>query len=148
MRSLLCRAAVGVCLSIFSMSGASAPGGSRPVYPQLVCVVPIIGTGTLAAPRRPLSAPVAGAEAPTHAPSKGFRDAAAITASRSVLSDDGLFAIVLFEAHDRAAFKPILNDKTVLQRFDLSNTTLNALLPALRVFKKNFDIRMLQGGAL
>ena len=132
MRSSLLRAAAGVC-SLAGTLFSAGPNGSASPYPQILCVVPMVGAGTVSDPRRPLFAPVAGQEAAeSQKPSKGFVDRAAITSYRSIATDDGLFAIVVFEAHDRAAFRPILSDRRLLKSFDLGNTRLETLLPALR----------------
>lgn len=148
MRTLALRAAaVGVCLLAGRLLSAG-PSGSASSYPQIICVVPMVGAGTVNDPRRPMFAPVAGQKAESEKPSKGFVDPAVITSYRSVITDDGLFAIVVFEAHDRAAFRSILSSRSLLKSFDLTNTPLDTLLPILRTFKRNFDLPMLQGGAL
>ena len=148
MRTLALRAALGVCLFAGNSFPAGPNGSSASPYPQILCVVPMVGAGTVSDPRRPMFAPVAGQPAEEQRPSKGFVDPAAITSYRSVVSDDGLFAIVVFEARDRAAFRPILASRSLLKKFDLANTPLDTLLPTLRTLKKNFNLRMLQGGAL
>ncbi len=152
MRHFLLRVTAGVCL--LAGPGWSGPHvASGPIYPTLLCVVPIVGAGTLADPKRPLFAPVAG-QAPADgalAPpkkSEGFLDAPRIVAFRSTPTDDGQFAIVAFVARDRAAFQPILGNKSVLQTFDLSATKLDNVRKQVGKLKKNFDLASFIGGAL
>ncbi len=104
MRYLL-RTLVGVCL--LTGTCLSAPSAGGPIYQRVICVVPMVGSGTLADPKRPLFSPVAG-EQPSIVlkKSKGFTDAPVIVGYHSVLSDDGQRAIVEFVARDRAAFAP------------------------------------------
>ncbi len=151
MRHFLLRVTAGVCL--LAGPGWSGPhGASGPIYPTLLCVVPMIGAGTLADPKRPLFTPVAG-QAPADgalAPpkkSKGFAEVPRIVSYRSVLTDDGQHAIVAFTARDRAAFEPILAKHNLLAVFDLQTTRPDTLLASLRRFKKDLEISMLLGGA-
>ena len=150
MRNLLLRATVGVCL--FTGLLPSAPkGNAGPIYERIICVVPLVGAGTLDDPKRPLFAPVAGASQQAILPgkkSKGFLDPAAIVSYQSVLTDDGTQAIVEFVARDRAALQPILGNRLGVPVFDLRDASLEAMLTALRQVKKNFSLSMLQGGTL
>jgi len=77
----------------------------RNTYERVLCIVPIVGTGTMADPRRPLYAPVPSQMRP------GVRTG--ILAYHSEESDDPKFALVEFVAADRAALKNILADVTV-----------------------------------
>ncbi len=150
MRHLFLRVTAGVCLfAVLSWSSPHATSG--PLYPTLICVVPLVGAGTLNDPRRPMFTPVAGGPPDELAPvkkSKGFAEAPQIVGYHSVLTDDGQHAIVEFIARDRAAFQPILKETGPLAVFDLQKTPPAALLESLRNFKKNFDLRMLRGGSL
>ena len=101
----------------------------RNSYERILAVVPIVGTGTFADPKRPLYAPAA--------PSQ---DRCGIIAFNFVTSDDGRFALVEFVARDRAAFAPILADRRpglqVFERGKASRATVEAAFKALR---KDFD---------
>jgi len=79
----------------------------RNTHERVICVVPMIGAGTMEDPRRPMYAPKPGDKA----------DANGIIAFTYQLSDDGKSAIVEFVARDRAALEPILKDKDA--RFDV-----------------------------
>ena len=150
MRPLLLRATVGVCLFL-SLLTAGPKGNAGPLYERIICVVPLVGAGTLDDPKRPLFAPVAGDASqalPSHSKSKGFLDPATIVSYQSVLTDDGKQAIVMFVARDRAALQPILGNNLGLQVFDLRSTSPDTLLKALRLMKKNFDLTVFLGGAL
>jgi hypothetical protein len=72
-------------------------------YERLICIVPMIGSGTYEDPRRPAYAPTS--SQPDQAePGKG------ILAYSFQASDDGQFALVEFVAMDREAFARILAD--------------------------------------
>src|SRR4051794_26011898 len=81
---------------------ADYPVDPRNTYNRLVCVVPMVGAGTAADPRRPQYAPWPTAPA-------GSRTQ--IIAFSHQMSDDGRFALVEFVARDRRAFSAILGDK-------------------------------------
>src|SRR5258708_3481370 len=97
------------CVLIF---GAFAPNAlaqkkvdARLTYERVWAVVPMVGAGTLADPKRPMYVP---------------RPFALSTASRTgilgyiqLMSDDGKSALVEFVARDRSAFTDILADKTI-----------------------------------
>ena len=74
----------------------------RNTYHRVICVVPMIGSGTAADPRRPQYAPAPGSALPD-----------GIIGFTQVPTDDGKFAIVEFVAQDRKAFQAILADSTV-----------------------------------
>ena len=78
---------------------------TRHTYERLYCVVPIIGKGTLEDPKRPMFAPAPLSMKP------GSRTG--ILAYQFETSDDGKMALVEFVAADRAAFAPILADRSV-----------------------------------
>lgn len=150
MRTLLLRATVGVCL-LTGLLPAAPKGNSVPLYERVICVVPLVGTGTLDDPKRPLFAPVIGAASEAFATgkkSKGFLDPATIVSYQSVPTDDGLQAIVEFVARDRAAFQPVLGNNAGIKVFDLRNTSLDTLLKELRKVKQNFDLAAFLGGVL
>src|SRR5262245_37593218 len=77
----------------------------RNTHERLVAVVPMIGKGTLDDPRRPAYTP--------GPPQKGQPPTnSGIIAFSYVMADDGVHAIVEFVARDRAAFAPILADRS------------------------------------
>jgi hypothetical protein len=71
-------------------------------HERLLAVVPMVGAGTPADPRRPAFAPLGASIDP--------RNRAAILAFTYQLSDDGKWALAEFVARDRAAFRDILAD--------------------------------------
>jgi len=97
-------------------------------YDRLICVTPMVGSGTAQDPRRPEYAPW-----PTTSNSSG------IVAFTFVPGDDGKSAIVEFTAYNMGAFKAILADKTitVFQKGKDSKATIEA---ALQKYKKGFSM--------
>lgn len=148
MQSLALRVLLGVCL--VTSFGFSGPRSGGAIYERLICVVPMVGAGTIDDPKRPLFAPIAGQTAPEDAPrSKGFADPPAIVGFHSVLSDDGQTAIVEFIARDRAAFKPILKRRAeALFLADPHLTPSDTLLQELRKFNQHFDLGSFLAGGL
>ena len=73
----------------------------RNTYQRVLCVVPMVGAGTPADPRRPKYAPWPPAPATSRTAIIGF--------SHQV-SDDGKLALVEFVAQDRQAFAAIFAD--------------------------------------
>lgn len=150
MRTLLLRATVGVCL-LASFLHSAPNGNAGLIYERIICVVPLVGTGTLDDPRRPLFTPIAGASQQVSLPgkkTKGFLDAPALVSYQSVPTDDGLQAIVMFVARDRAAFQTILGHNAGIEVFDLRKASPDTLLKELRKVKRNFDLTAFLGGAL
>ena len=72
-------------------------------YERLICIVPMIGSGTYEDPRRPAYAPTS-SQLDQADPGKG------ILAYTFQASDDGQFALVELVAMDRGAFATILAD--------------------------------------
>ena len=82
-------------------------------YHRVICVVPLIGSGTWDDPKRPMFAPTS---------SELGRGKSGILAYYQEPSDDGQSAIVLFVAVDRASLQPILTTTAPsVQVFDISN---------------------------
>jgi len=100
-------------------------------YHRVICVVPLVGTGTAADPRRPQYAP----------PVKAVQTALPtdIIAFTQVPTDDGKFAIVEFVAQDRKAFEAILADATVTS-FEKNLVSKAAIETALQKVKKGFSL--------
>jgi hypothetical protein len=80
------------------------PVNLRNTHERVLCVVPMVGSGTAADPRRPMFAPVRERRG-----EKPSRDG--IIAYSFQESDDGRFALVEFVALDRAAFASILEER-------------------------------------
>lgn len=135
---------VGVCSWIPALTSA-APPDRTVIYPRLICVVPMIGSGRAQDPYRPLFSP----NSPANANEAGsLNESSQIIAFQSVPTDDGKAAIVIFVARSYAAFKPILQDARVIQAFERDRWTADDLTKQLQKFKKNFDLKMLRVGAL
>ena len=153
MRHALVCALAGVCLfTNVSWSGPRDRAGAGAIYERIVCVVPMIGAGTLDDPKRPLFTPIAGKNSSDLAldplkKSKGFIQPPVIVAYHSMPTDDGHSAIVEFVARDRAAFEQIFTNGSV-KVFDRQNTKAIDLLKELRKFKKDFDLTQLEAGTL
>ena len=102
----------------------------RNTYERVMCVVPIIGAGTMADPKRPLYAPIPGQMKP------GVRTG--IIAYHFEESDDHKFALVEFVAADRAALKNILADVTV-KSFLKGRDKHEDAEAEFKKYKKSFD---------
>ena len=148
MRSVVSRMLAGVCLwTTLAFSGPHAGGGA--LYERLICVVPMVGAGTLEDPRRPLFAPVAGQPSAAGKRSKGFAEPPAIVEYHSVLADDGETAIVEFVARDRAAFRQLrASGSQALAILDPHKLTPEDILQTLRQYKRDFEFSMLAEGGL
>lgn len=113
---------------------AQHPVDSRNTYQRLICVVPVVGSGTPADPRRPMYAPLPPQRG--QAPSR-----TGIIAFTFQLSDDKRSALVEYVARDRSAFQAILADKSSNVRvFQKGKDKREDVLRELRKYKKDFDI--------
>lgn len=151
MRTLLLRATVGVCL-FGSLCFSQSHSDFHASHHRMICVVPLIGAGTVQDPRRPLLAPIA---AQLHARQKpnplgGYQSTldSDLLSYQSVLTDDGQSAIVMFTAQSQSAVNVLRKQPGILRVFDSQNSKAADLVPQLRQFKKDFDLQMLlQEGA-
>jgi hypothetical protein len=100
----------------------------RNTYHRVIAVVPMIGSGTAADPRRPQYAPAPGAAAPN-----------GIIGFTQVLTDDGKSAIVEFVARTGTALLPILADTTITA-YEKGSQPGSAIEAALQVRKKGFSL--------
>jgi hypothetical protein len=100
-------------------------------YQRVVAVVPMVGRGTHADPRRP-----------QYAPWPPTRARIGILAWSHQVSDDGKFALVEFVALNRAALLPILNDKQI-KSFEKGKARKDDIQLELRKYKKDFDVTRL-----
>jgi hypothetical protein len=108
-------------------------------HERLLAVVPMVGAGTPADPRRPAFAPL-GAQIDA-------RNRAGILAFTYQLSDDGKWALAEFVARDRAAFRPILSDPRS-KSFQRGKASRAVIETEFRRFRKDFDLTKFRGVAL
>jgi len=103
---------------------------SRNLGDSLICVVPMIGTGTAKDPRRPLFVPL---------PGKPTEDSEIIAVSYEI-SDDGKVALVEIAARSRAALKEILSStRTDVRIFERGKATREEIEQEFRKHKRDFD---------
>jgi hypothetical protein len=107
------------------------------MYERCWVAVPIIGSGSLADPKRPMYAPTPTALPYLQSSAKNTRSG--IIGFTHVLSDDGKYALVEFVAKDRSAFQAILADKT-LKPFLKGRDTKEAVEAELKKYKQDFDM--------
>ena len=100
----------------------------RNTYNRILCVVPLVGQGTPADPKRPEYAPWPSSQNPDGIIAFYFRP-----------TDDGKRAVVEFVARNRAAFQTILNDKTVIV-FEKGRVAKTVVEAALKQHLKDFDL--------
>ena len=118
-------------------------------YERLICIVPMIGSGTYEDPRRPAYAPTSSDEEQAE-PGQGILGYSFQT------SDDGQFALVEFAAMDRNAFAKILSDvkgelsasdspipfqfRSEFKVFEKGKVTRATVGNAFRKFKPNLNL--------
>ena len=102
----------------------------RNSYNRVICVVPLVGSGTATDPKRPMYAPETTA-------TPAARQAGIIAYSQQV-SDDGKFALVEFVARDRSAFAAILADKSI-KAFIRGEAKRSDIEAELKKYKSSFD---------
>jgi hypothetical protein len=120
-----------VCLiAVSSCLFAQQRVDPRNMYERVLAVVPLVGSGTLSDPIRPMYAPAPSALVP------GSRTG--ILAYTHVLSDDGKLALVEYVAADRSAFQNILADTTIKAFLKGRDKREDALAEFLK-HKKDFD---------
>ena len=116
-------------------------------YERITVIVPIIGSGTAADPKRPMFAPtpVEHSQARVSAASARQRPAGIIGYSFHP-SDDGKWAIVEFVARDKAAFQPIAaaaRNTPGIKAFDREKNSKEEIEIEARKIKKDFDLSKL-----
>lgn len=147
--------AVALVVCLLAMTGlafAQHRVDAGRMYERIYAIVPMVGSGTLTDPKRPMFAPTpqqAQAQALTLAQS-GTR--AGIIAFNSVISDDGNFAlveIVTATKSDMASVKAQITTQitsqvtataTRIQLFDRATSTPAVAEAAFKLLKKDFDI--------
>jgi hypothetical protein len=116
----------------------------RNIYHRVITVVPYVGQGTAADPKRPQYAPlpvaVTGSQPGTAPPSGAASPTPpTIIGYMHVASDDGKYAIVELVSRDMAAFNAVLSDKS-LTVFVKGKDSKDAIETALRKYKKDFSL--------
>jgi hypothetical protein len=102
-------------------------------YTRVYCIVPIIGTGTAADPRRPMFAPL-----PPTATAPINRGG--IVAYQFQESDDGNFALVEFVSVFRDGLAPILSSTSPnVVSFERGKHTRQEIETAFQKYKKSFS---------
>jgi hypothetical protein len=108
----------------------------RQLHQRVICVVPMIGAGTAADPRRPQYSPW---PLPKRTPGTAPTASKGIIASSYQISDDKKFALVEFVARDRSAFQAILADKSI-KVFEMGKHKAIDIGNELKKYKKDFDL--------
>src|SRR5215472_16729250 len=124
---MLRRLVIGV-LALASVVCAQRRVDPRNTYNRVIAVVPIVGKGTPADPKRP-----------QYAPWPASQDPNGIIAFFYQPTDDGKRAVVEFIARNRAALQAILNDRTV-QVFEKGRAKKADVEGALKLVRKDFDL--------
>jgi hypothetical protein len=102
-------------------------------YARVYCVVPLVGSGTMADPRRPMFAPLP----PTAA---APLDRTGIIAYQFQASDDGNSALVEFVAVQRSGLAPILTSTNAsVIFFERGTATRQQIETAFQQYKKSFS---------
>jgi hypothetical protein len=110
---------------------------SRHLHERILCVVPMVGTGTYEDPRRP-------AFAPTAADSSDQANDEKILAYSYQVSDDGQFALVEFVARDRKVFKEIFAARNQgIKVFEKGLNSRAEILAEFRKYKRDFNLESL-----
>lgn len=143
------RAVVPVVCLLAPLSAAIAQPrvDARNMYQRVIAIVPMVGSGTEADPRRPEYAPMVttistsatspAAASPT--PATALAGSPNILGYTAVVSDDGKSALVEFVARDPIVFQNILADTTV-QAFLKGRDTRAAAEAAFQKLKSGFSI--------
>jgi hypothetical protein len=121
------RVVTGLLMLAFAAS-AQHSVDPRNTYHRVICVVPVIGSGTAADPKRPEYAPAPGSLSPD-----------GIIAFTQVPTDNGKFAIVEFVARKRSALQAILDDTTITT-YEKGTQSASAIETALQPLKKGFSL--------
>lgn len=101
-------------------------------YARVYCIVPLVGSGTIADPKRPMFAP-----APPNA--AAALDRTGIIAYQFQASDDGNFALVEFVAVTRAGLAPILASTNAnVTSFERGQHTRQEIETAFQKYKATF----------
>jgi hypothetical protein len=109
------------------------------LYTRVLCVVPLIGAGTLDDPKRPMFAPSLAVAKPVDG--GAATDSPGIVAFQYQLSDDGNYALAEFVGIDRNALSEILNSTdSRVTVFERATATKQAIESELQKYKKTFSL--------
>jgi hypothetical protein len=124
-------------IGLFLMSMVLMPAWAQPrvdpgnSYFRVICIVPMVGSGTWADPKRPMFAP---------GPTAIGRDRSGILAYYHEPTDDGTAAIVIFVAADRSALQGILTSTSPsVKVFERGKASQQETEAALKAVKKDFN---------
>lgn len=107
------------------------------MYERMMCVVPVVGKGTMDDPRRPLFASLPARKGPP------TRDG--ILAFSWVPSDDGKFALVEFVARDRAAFRGVTGaNRPDVRVFHKGRNSRAEIETEFRRYRRSFSMDQLR----
>jgi hypothetical protein len=119
---------ITMLLALSGMLLAQRSVDPRNTYHRVICVVPMIGSGAPADPKRPKYAPAPGSAQPN-----------GIIGFTQVLTDNGQSAIVEFVARQRSALLPILAD-TAITSYEKGSQSATAIESALQKLKQGFSL--------
>ncbi len=115
---------------------AQQPVDRGSLYKRILCVVPMVGSGTFADPKRPMFAPL---------PAEIGADRNGILGYQFQASDDGKFALVEFVAGDHSAFAPIRGaHQPQVQVFERGKSTRQQVEAVFKKFKRDFSFDQFQ----
>jgi hypothetical protein len=158
MRAIIvfCLGILPISSSVFAQQATTAPPGviattqqrvdPTMTYHRVLAIVPLVGSGTAADPKRPMFAPTpqastvnspqaASANTP---PSTGIPKA--IIAYQHQLSDDGTLSLVEFVATDRSAFAALFASTDArVQYFEVGKSTQAEIQAAFQQKKAAFS---------
>lgn len=97
-------------------------------YHRVICVVPLVGSGTAEDPKRPRYAPLPDAQAPND-----------IIGFAYLPTDDGASAVVEFVARTRAGLQFLFDDQSI-KPFELGRVAKDDIESAIRQQRKDFDL--------
>ena len=128
----------GVCVScaflctvpIYAQNPHGYRVDPRNMYERVLAVLPVVGSGTMADPKRGMYVPATVQMNPA--------SRSGILGYQCVESDDRKLMLCEFVAKDRAAFQPILADSTV-KSFLKGRDKLEDAIAEFTKHKKNFD---------
>lgn len=120
-----------VALFLWVPLGAQQRVSPKNMYQRVLCVVPMVGSGTPDDPMRPQYAPLPGTP-----PSRD-----GIIAFSFQVSDDGKVALVEFVAFSRDAFKDLLADTNPnIKVFRKGKDKRQDIAAEFKKYKKNIDL--------
>ncbi len=130
-----------VVLSVFTSTlFAQGHVASENLHTRVLCVVPMIGTGTTADPIRPMFVPAP--PDPSKAPDLAVvKTPPGIIAFQYQLSDDGNYALVEFVGVDRDALVEVFNSTDArVKVFEVAKAKKNDIDTEFQKYKKSFSL--------